>query len=741
MDTEVVKRFAAIFRGRTDCWGALHGECIREALTLRHYRQQLTGENSLGIYPLRPDDTCYWGAGDFDDGDVEAPRQLMSTLYDLGVNTGVWLERSKSKGWHVWLFLDAPVPAKDVRLLFRAAMKKANLPLSTEVFPKQDSVADTPDKVGNYLHLPYFGDNGDGRRQFCDVQTLTPIPLEEFLGEHLAFPIDLLPLVVGNLPPELTVAAEGKVLAPEVGEVIPKGQRNETLTSLAGTMRRRGMSHEALLAALQQENELKCQPPLMQADVERIASSVSSYAPAVDKAQSIALTFHRTDAGNGELFAHLYGDRLRYDHRRKRWLLWLGHWWVPDADAEVRRLAKLTARRLYRDAAGVDNLKEREAEARWAIGSESRMRLDATLSLAQAERPIADTGHDWDLNPWLLGVANGVIDLRTGTLHDGRPENRLTMHSPTAYNPDAPCPRWLAFLDRVMAGNEALIDFLQRAVGYSLTGDVSEQVLFFLYGTGANGKSTFLTPILDLLGDYGRQAAPGLLLAKRGERHPTEFADLENARFVSSVEVDQGKRLAEGLVKWLTGGDKMKARKMRQDFYEFRPTYKIWLAANDRPTITGTDLAIWRRIRLVPFTVVIPDPEQDKDLPAKLRGELPGILNWALHGCLAWQRDGLDIPQKVQAATEAYRVEQDILAGFLDDCCTTGSEEKVTANALYVAYTNWCKDSGERPLTKTALGLRLAERGFTPDRTRNEGRFWQGIGLTVTRLAEESNIT
>ena len=176
----------------------------------------------------------------------------------------------------------------------------------------------------------------------------------------------------------------------------------------------------------------------------------------------------------------------------------------------------------------------------------------------------------------------------------------------------------------------------------------------------------------------------------------------------------------------------MKARKMRQDFYEFRPTYKIWLAANDRPTITGTDLAIWRRIRLVPFTVVIPGPEQDKDLPAKLRGELPGILNWALHGCLAWQRDGLGIPQEVQAATEAYRVEEDILAGFLDDCCTTGSEEKVTANALYVTYTNWCKDSGERPLTKTALGLRLAERGFTPDRTHNEGRLWQGIGLTVT---------
>lgn len=175
-DTDLAKQFATIFRGRTDCRGAIHGECVREKLTLDHYRRQLTGEESLGIYPLRTDDTCYWASTDFDEDNVEAARRLMDALYNLGVNTGVWLERSKSKGWHVWLFLDAPAPARDVRLLLRAALKKADLPPSVEVFPKQGSLSETPDRIGNYIHLPYFGNGNDGRRQFCDVQTLTPIP-------------------------------------------------------------------------------------------------------------------------------------------------------------------------------------------------------------------------------------------------------------------------------------------------------------------------------------------------------------------------------------------------------------------------------------------------------------------------------------------------------------------------------------------------------------------------------------
>lgn len=735
MNADTVKQFATIFRGRTDCWGALHGECVREKLTLDHYRQQLEGEKSLGIYPVRPDDTCYWASADFDNDDVEAARRLMDALYSLGINTGVWLERSKSKGWHVWLFLDAAAAAKDVRLLLRAALKKASLPPAIEIFPKQNSLSETPDRIGNYIHLPYYGNGGDGRRQFCDTRTLAPIALETFLHEHTAFPVDLLPLVVESLPPELRASAEKKA-ASEIGDVIPYPERNRTLFSLAGTMQRRGFGHEAILAALLEENALKCQPALLDAEVERIAQSITRYAPAEDahypEAQITdeASRFPRTDTGNAELFAQLHGDRLRYDHRRKRWLLWASHWWEPDADAEVQRLARQTARYRYQTAASIADLKEREAEARWAIGSENRMRLDAALYLAQAERPIADAGNKWDSDPYLMGVGNGVLDLHSGQLRGGRQDDWISMRSPVCFDPSAQYPRWLDFLSRIMDGNPQLIAFLQRAVGYSLTGSVSEQAIFFAYGTGANGKSTFLGAVLDVLGDYGCQAAPGLLLRKHNDTHPTELADLAGRRFVASVEVEESRRLAEALVKWLTGGDRMKARRMRQDFFEFTPTYKIFLAANHKPTISGTDLAIWRRIELIPFTVIIPLEEQDKELPAKLGQELPGILNWALEGCLEWQRHGLNPPPEVQAATEAYRAEQDVLAAFINECCVTGPEQKVTAHALYFAYSNWCKDSGEKAMSKKAFGIRLEERGFTPGRTEDvRGR--HGIGLLV----------
>jgi len=551
-------------------------------------------------------------------------------------------------------------------------------------------------------------------------------------------------IALAPLPPALAdLARNGKGPADPLPACIPVGQRNELLTSLAGSMRRRGATQEAIEAALREMNTT-CEVALPERDICQIARSVGRYQPApqdelsrrresldgsVTPDTNSPAVFHRTDAGNGELFTHLYGEQVRYDHRRRRWLLWRDHWWQADAEAEVQQLAKEAARRRYQDATRIDGLNERQAEARWAIGCESRMRIEAALALASSERPITDAGKDWDSDPWLLGVANGVLDLRTGDLRDGRPEDRITMHSPVAYDPDAPCPHWLAFLDRIMGGNTALIDFLQRAAGYTLTGDVGEQVLFFAYGTGANGKSTFLTAMLDAFGDYGRQAAPGLLLAKRGERHPTEYADLETARLVASVEVDEGRRLAEGLVKWLTGGDRMKARRMRQDFYEFRPTYKLWLAANHKPTITGTDWAIWRRIRLLPFTVVIPPEEQDPHLPDTLRRELPGILAWAVQGSLDWQRDGLGTPPEVEAATTAYRLEQDVLADFLEECCSVGPDLQAAASALYKAYSEWCKDAGEKPLPKNAFGMRLPERGFTPDRAKGGRRLWQGIGL------------
>lgn len=302
-----------------------------------------------------------------------------------------------------------------------------------------------------------------------------------------------------------------------------------------------------------------------------------------------------------------------------------------------------------------------------------------------------------------------------------------------AYDSKAKAPKWDAFLRRIFADDVAVIDFVQRAVGYSVTGDTGEQCLFILHGSGANGKSVLLEVLGRMLGAYAKQAAPDLLLAKTQDRHPTEVADLFGARLVTAIETSEGRRLAEALVKQMTGGDKMKARFMRQDFFEFDATHKLWLATNHKPQVRGTDFAIWRRIRLIPFEVTIPKEEQVKGLAGKLLAEeSPGILAWMVQGCLAWQREGLTPPSKVIDATEAYREEMDVLAGFLDECCEINQDPRkaqlftTTAKELYEVYKQWCDRNGEHPETQQSFGMRLTERGLE----REKGRYgwsWKGI--------------
>src|SRR5215208_2414346 len=319
------------------------------------------------------------------------------------------------------------------------------------------------------------------------------------------------------------------------------------------------------------------------------------------------------------------------------------------------------------------------------------------ISLAESSLPVRAEEIDADL--WLLNASNGTIDLSTGELREHRRENIITKLAPVEYDPDAKAPVFEAFLARVLP-SEALRRFVQRAVGYADTGIDSEEILTIFYGVGANGKSTLVNILMEALGDYAMQAAPELLLAKRGS-HPTELADLFGARFVASVEVDEGRRLAESLVKQLTGRDPIKARRMREDFWQFGPTHTVFLATNHRPEVRGTDHAIWRRIKLVPFEVTIPESEQDKRLAEKLRKELPGILAWIVRGCLEYQRNGLGEPEEVKAATEGYRSEMDVLAAFIEDRCVVHPKAHVGATPLYRAYKDWCEDAGESQLTQT----------------------------------------
>ena len=302
---------------------------------------------------------------------------------------------------------------------------------------------------------------------------------------------------------------------------------------------------------------------------------------------------------------------------------------------------------------------------------------------------------------------------------------------PIDFDPDAECPIFLAFLERVMAGNCALIAFLQRAVGYSLTGLTGEQVLFLLYGLGANGKSTLLEILRALLGDYAQQTEFSTFLVRKQDGVRNDLARLRGARFVSAVEMEGERRLSEALVKQLTGGDTISARFLFSEFFEFLPAFKLWLAANHKPEIRGTDHAMWRRVRLIPFTVTIPDDAQDKSLPAKLRAELPGILAWAVRGCLQWQANGLDAPDEVTRATEDYRAEMDVLGDFLAERCIDESGTHVLAADLYGAYRLWSEQNGAEAISGVAFARRLTERGFTRVRVgKKQARGYGGLRLT-----------
>jgi putative DNA primase/helicase len=387
--------------------------------------------------------------------------------------------------------------------------------------------------------------------------------------------------------------------------------------------------------------------------------------------------------------------------------------------------------------------KTRNVMYAWAKYSNSANGIRNMVAMAKSDLAIGP--EELDTDPWLLNVENGTIDLRTGAMRKHRKEDFITKLAPVTFDPDADCSLWPAFLDRIFDGNEELIGYMQRLVGYCLTGVTEEHILPFLYGTGANGKSTFCETILKLMGpDYAMKAAPDLLLAKRLETHPTDRADLFGKRFVACIETEEGRRMAEALVKELTGGDRVRARRMREDFWEFAPTHHIWLAGNHKPVIVGSDRGIWRRIKLIPFEVVIPEAEQDKKLPAKLAEELPGILNWAIAGCLDWQRDGMREPKIVGAATSAYSAEMDEVGQFIKEYCETGPDFKTAATELYKAFQEAMPDSA---LNQHSFGARLRQKGFLnrdpatgKEYRTNKGKHaWKGLWLLSDAAGEATH--
>jgi P4 family phage/plasmid primase-like protien len=443
---------------------------------------------------------------------------------------------------------------------------------------------------------------------------------------------------------------------------------------------------------------------------------------------------HRTDVGNAKRLVIKYGHLLRHCWAWRKWFAWDGKRWRLDEEGHVQRLARQTVLSMYSEAADLEDREERSALIDHALQSERASRIAAIIDLARSETGIPVLPQDLDSDTWLLNVVNGTLDLRTGNLTPHNPQQMITKLCRVEYHANAPAPTWKATLDDIFLGQQNLVDYLQRFLGYCLTGGVAEQILAIFWGIGANGKSTLLDVILDLLGeDYSMKAPTDLLMAKRQQSHPTEQADLHGKRLVICVETDQGRRMAESLVKELTGGDKIRARRMREDFWQFSATHKIVLACNHKPTVRGTDHAIWRRLRLVPFNRVFKPDEQDKQLGEKLRRELPGILAWCVRGCFAWQAAGLGTPEEVAAATSDYQIEQDQLATFLTEACLLGDGLRVRAATLFDAYEKW---SGDKYMTQCALGRELQTRGYK--KVKSNGVWYLGIGLSESSEHLES---
>ena len=461
-----------------------------------------------------------------------------------------------------------------------------------------------------------------------------------------------------------------------------------------------------------------------------IPGQVAATAEAIKAIPTPAPGFYgMTDSGNAERLNFRHGKDLRFCHIWNKWLIWDGRRWDVDTTGGIYRRTKDAVMAIYAEAERAESTELKAKLMSWAVRSESLKNIEAMIRLVRNEMAVPVKPEQLDADPWKFNILNGTVDLLTGKLMPHRRDDNLTKLAHVEFDEAATCPVWIEFLRRIMGDRDDLVRFLQLAIGYSLTGVVSEKCFFFLYGTGDNGKSTLVECLRDLMGNYWiKTVAETVLSRSHSGAIPNDVARLVGVRMVSTAELPEGRQLDEAKVKDLTGRDTISARFMRAEWFDFNPIFKLWMYGNHKPTIKGSDEGIWRRVRLIPFDVTIPKSEQDEQLPEKLKSELPGILNWAIAGCLAWQCDGLPVPSAIREATEDYRSDMDVIAAFLADCCMVAENAKCWGNELYSAYKGWCRREGEEPVSQKELGAILKDRGFK--QYKNDAiRGWRGISI------------
>lgn len=516
-------------------------------------------------------------------------------------------------------------------------------------------------------------------------------------------------------------------------ESIPQGGRNDQLMRLAVKQLKKGVAREEVTELVMDANADFCNPPLEADEVLRIIDNVF-------RNYEDQKSMHFTDMGNAKRMAAKYGGDIRYVIETKQWLSWTGNFWREINDLDIVALAKMIPMELHIEADQVADDKLRKEMKRHASATEGALKLQHMIELFKSEPGIAVNIDELDRNRFLFGVQNGVINLKTGKFGEAKREMLITQVSPVTYDPDATCPLFEKFMMQIMKKDKEVVRFVQKAVGYSLSGSVSEQCLFFLYGYGANGKSTFLNIIRAIVGDYGTQAAGETLLEQnRSSNGPSEdLARLRGKRIVCMSEFDDQKAFAEGLFKSLTGGDPIIARRLYQGMFEYLPAFKLFMAANHKPIIKSGGYSVFRRMRLIPFDVTIKKQDQDPHLEQKLKEEAAGILNWAIEGCLEWQKKGgLDVPKTIEKATAEYQQEMNVVQSWISECAVVGTKYRGSCAELFHSFEAWVKDQyGWTHFSKNKFGRSMLENGFKPKKTPQ----LMYLGLTLRENVSASEL-
>lgn len=445
-----------------------------------------------------------------------------------------------------------------------------------------------------------------------------------------------------------------------------------------------------------------------------------------------AAQWKHTDLGIAESFVGRFGEKVRYNHKHKEWLIWNCHHWKLDHSEEIRRKANEHVRLWQSEALSIRDRDTKQQVERFTLGLETSSKLKTIVDISRALEPCADNGHNWDGNAFLLGCPNGVVDLQTGELRAGKPDDRITLQTAIAFNADAPSERWSAFIQEIFCDDADLIGFIQRAIGYSLTGDTREQCFFMCVGHGANGKSTFLSSLSAVWGDYAYTTDTNVFATNASSRDSTAFdlAELLNRRMVLMSETKANSRMNEQSIKNFTGGERINAQKKFGNPFEFEPVGKLWMGVNHQPKVMDDSHGFWRRVRLIPFTRTFSGSTDNRNLRRELALEGPGILAWAVRGCRDWIAQGLNPPMSVMKATDAYQDAEDPVLDYLAERTEPDSSAETPCNGTYLAYKDWAKDQGmteKEMLSKNSFG-RLMSRRYE---RRHTMMGWRYVGLRV----------